>query len=184
MADGKLMAKANAAMLEAANQDGAHQEAGARQVLTFDLHGETFALEAGLVREVLDPPAETPVPGAAPFVGAVINFRGRVIPLADLRLAFGLERAEATLDSRIVVIEYELDGDPTLIGLRADKVHEVTTVDVAAIEEAPKVGMRWRADFVRGLVRRGGDLIVLPDLAQIFATRGGATAAVVPLATS
>ncbi|MGZ3275879.1 MAG: chemotaxis protein CheW [Caulobacteraceae bacterium] len=166
-------------MLEAANQD-----AEARQVLTFDLRGETFALEAGLVREVLDPPAETAVPGAAPFVGAVINFRGRVIPLADLRLAFGLERAETTLDSRIVVIEYDLDGNPTLIGLRADKVHEVTTVESADMEEAPKVGMRWRADFIRGLVRRGGDLIVMPDLTQIFATRGGATGAVVPLVTS
>jgi purine-binding chemotaxis protein CheW len=155
-----------------------------QQVLTFDLRGETFALEAGVVREVLDVAPETAVPGAAPFVGAVINFRGRVIPLADLRLAFGLERAEATIDSRIVVIEYELDGDPTLIGLRADKVHEVTTVETADMEEAPRVGMRWRADFIRGLVRRNDDLIVVPDLTQIFATRGGATGAVLPFVAS
>lgn len=154
------------------------------QVLTFDLHGETFALDAGVVREVLDATAETQVPGAAPFVSAVINFRGRIIPLADLRLAFGLERGAETIDSRIVVIEYELDGDPTLIGLRADKVHEVTTIASADTEEAPRVGLRWRTDFIRCLAKRGGDLIIVPDLDQIFATRGGATGAVVHLTAS
>jgi purine-binding chemotaxis protein CheW len=153
------------------------------QVLTFDLHGETFALDAGLVREVLDVPAETEVPGAAPFVSAVINFRGRVIPLADLRLAFGLERAAVTIDSRVVVIEHDLDGDPTLIGLRADKVHEVTSIALSDTEEPPRVGLRWRADFIRCLARRDGDLIVVPDLDRIFAARGGARAAV-PLVAS
>lgn len=162
----------------------ANVDTDALQVLTFDLHGETFALEAGLVREVLDLVPETGVPGAAPFVDAVINFRGRVIPLADLRLAFGLARQEATLDSRIVVIEYELDGDPTLVGLRADKVHEVTTIAMADTEEAPRVGLRWRSDFIRCLARRDGDLIVVPDLSQIFTTRGGASGAVVPLTQS
>lgn len=156
-------------------------QAEALQVLTFDLHGETFALEAGLVQEVLDLAPETSVPGAAPFVAAVINFRGRVIPLADLRLAFGLERGETTLDSRIVVIEHDLDGEPALIGLRADKVHEVTSIELADTEDAPRVGLRWRSDFIRCLARRGGDLIVVPDLDQIFATRGGAKGGVVPL---
>ena len=152
----------------------------AMQVLTFDLDGETFALEAGLVREVLDLLPETGVPGAAPFVGAVINFRGRVIPLADLRLAFGLTRSEATIHSRIVVIEYDLDDEPTLIGLRADKVHEVTSIEAADTEEAPRVGLRWRADFIKCLARRDGDLIVVPDLGQIFAHDGAATGAVLP----
>jgi purine-binding chemotaxis protein CheW len=150
----------------------------AMQVLTFDVHGETFALDAGLVREVMDVCAEAPVPGAAPFVDAVINFRGRVIPLADLRLAFGLDRAETTIDSRIVVIECDLDGAPTLVGLRADKVHEVTSIALADTEAAPRVGLRWRADFIKCLGRRDGDLIVVPDLEQIFATRGGAMRAV------
>ncbi|WP_304217887.1 chemotaxis protein CheW [Phenylobacterium aquaticum] len=156
----------------------------ALQVLTFDLHGETFALEAGWVREVLDLTTETNVPGAAPFVSAVINFRGRVIPLADLRLAFGLERSAPTIDSRIVVIEYDLDGAPTLVGLRADKVHEVTSLEVAETEDAPRVGLRWRSDFIRCLARRDGDLIVVPDLNQIFATKGGATGAVIQLSAA
>jgi purine-binding chemotaxis protein CheW len=157
---------------------------GAIEALTFDLQGETFALEAGLVREVLDLQPETAVPGSAPFVGAVINFRGRVVPLVDLRLAFEMEAAAPTIDSRIVVIEHDLDGEPTLIGLRADKVHEVTSITHDTTEEAPRVGMSWRQDFIRRLARRGGDLIVIPDLAQIFAARGRSTASITPINAS
>lgn len=154
------------------------QSGGLIEALTFDLGGETFALEAGLVREVLDIQPETDVPGAPGFVKAVINFRGRVIPLVDLRLAFDMAAAPPTIDSRIVVIEHDLDDEPTLVGLRADKVHEVTAIDRTATEPAPSVGLRWRHDFIRLLVRRDGDLIVLPDLDQIFAARGRATGTV------
>jgi len=154
---------------------------GPIEALTFDLYGETFALEASLVREVLDLLPETGVPGAPAFVGAVINFRGRVIPLVDLRVAFDMEVREPTIDSRIVVIEHALDGEPTLIGLRADKVHEVTSIDRDITEDAPRVGLRWRADFIRLLARRDGDVIVIPDLDQIFAARGQSTATVTPI---
>lgn len=153
------------------------------EALTFDLQGETFALEAGMVREVLDLLPETDVPGAPEFVSSVINFRGRVIPLVDLRLAFAMDVASSTIDSRIVVIEHELDGEPTLIGLRADKVHEVTAIDPELTEEAPRVGLRWRQDFIRRLARRDGDLIILPDLDRIFAARGQASANVTPISS-
>ena len=154
---------------------------GPIEALTFDLYGETFALEAGLVREVLDLLPETGVPGAPAFVNAVINFRGRIIPLIDLRVAFDMDVREPTIDSRIVVIEHALDGEPTLIGLRADKVHEVTTITRDITEEAPRVGLRWRADFIRLLARRDGDVIVIPDLDQIFAARGQTATTVTPI---
>lgn len=146
----------------------AHIDAGGLEVMTFDLHGETFALEADLVREVLDLVPETDVPGAAAFVASVVNFRGRVIPLADLRLAFDLKVGPTTRDSRIVVIEFDINGEPTLIGLRADKVHEVTTIEAASTLDIPRVGLRWRPEFIRTLARRNGDLIVVPDLNAIF----------------
>lgn len=141
---------------------------GALEVLTFNLQEETFALEAIMVREILDLLPETVVPGAAPLVGSVVNFRGKIIPIADLRLAFGLPAAEATLDSRIVVIETEIDGEATQIGIRTDKVHEVATLRQTDSEEPPAVGMRWRRDFVRELVRTHNAVIVLPDLSAIF----------------
>jgi purine-binding chemotaxis protein CheW len=141
------------------------------EVLTFDMNGETFALEAVIVQEILDLLPETAVPGAQPFVASVINFRGKVIPLADLRLAFGMEATEATIDSRIVVIEVDLQGEATLVGLRTDKVNEVTTLARAASEAPPSVGMRWRADYINCLVKRDGEFIILPNLQAIFSSR-------------
>jgi len=141
------------------------------EVLTFDIAGETFAIEAVIVREILDLLPETPVPGARPFVGSVLNFRGRVIPLADIRLAFGMEATKTTNDSRIIVIELELDGEPVLIGVRTDKVNEVTTLAKNASEPPPSVGMRWRADYIDCLVKRGSDFIIVPNMNAIFAYR-------------
>ncbi len=149
---------------------------GAVDVLTFDLDGEVFAIEATMVQEVVDKAPETAVPGAPAFVDAVINFRGRIIPLADLRLAFSLDVRDTSLDSRIIVIAHEMDGESTLIGLRADKVYEVTTLNEAATEAPPRIGLRWRQDFIHCLAKRDDDIIVMPDLAAIFAARGQAKA--------
>lgn len=141
---------------------------GNLEVLTFDLHEETFALEATLVREILDLLPETLVPGAAPLVGSVVNFRGKIIPIADLRLAFGLTAADPTVDSRIIVIELETENGGILLGIRTDKVHEVATLHEDSSEQPPAVGMRWRREYVRDLVRTPEGVIVLPDLSTIF----------------
>lgn len=141
---------------------------GQLEVLTFDLAGETFALEAMLVREILDLLPETIVPGASPLVRSVVNFRGKIIPIADLRLAFDMSAAENTVDSRIIVIEIDIDGEPTQIGIRTDKVHEVATLSQADAEKPPVVGMRWRREFVHELVRQPGGIVVLPNLGAIF----------------
>ena len=146
-------------------------------VLTFNLNGETFAIEAIVVQEILDLLPETHVPGSKPFVSSVINFRGKVIPLADIRLAFGMEVSEATIDSRIIVIELELDGEPTLIGIRTDRVYEVTTLTRSASEPPPSVGMRWRADYINCLVKRGGEFVIVPNLNAIFVSQGDRSAA-------
>ncbi len=138
------------------------------EVLTFGLGGETFALQAGIVQEILDMQPVTTVPGADPLAAAVINFRGRIVPLADLRGSFGMEAHATTADSRIIVIELELDGNPTLIGLAADRVNEVTVLNAGDAEEAPVIGIRWPREHIRCLVRREGDVIVLPDLPQLF----------------
>lgn len=142
---------------------------GQLEVLTFHLDQDIFAIEAGLVCEILDLLTETAVPGSRDLVGSVVNFRGKVIPIADLRLAFGLPRGEATIDARIVVIELDLNGEPVLIGLKTDKVLEVTTLAQEAREPTPAVGMRWRRDFIRSLFRHGDSVVVLPNVEAIFA---------------
>jgi purine-binding chemotaxis protein CheW len=145
------------------------QPGRALEVLTLDLQGEIFALEAACVREILDLVPITEVPGSQPFVTGLINVRGKVVPLADLRRKFGMAPAAATIDTRIVVIEVDIDGVATTVGVRADKVHEVTELAAASLAEAPKIGMRWRPDFIRCIGKRGADFVVVLDVVAIFA---------------
>ncbi|KAH2775504.1 hypothetical protein KXW38_001882, partial [Aspergillus fumigatus] len=81
-------------------------------VVMIGLGDEKFALDAGLVREIIDPVPVTKVAGARAFVPSVINVRGNVIPLADLRIRFGMPQTDNSADSRIVVIEIEIDNEP------------------------------------------------------------------------
>ncbi|QQR39670.1 chemotaxis protein CheW [Devosia rhizoryzae] len=144
--------------------------------LTIRLEDELFAVEASKVREILDLVPVTEVPHASPFVSGLINVRGRVVPLADLRVMFGMAQPEPDQDTRIVVMEFDLDGEPMIAGILADKVHDVTDIEADSIEEAPKVGMRWRPEFVRGIGKRNGGFIIIPDLGRIFETQGGRSA--------
>ncbi len=140
----------------------------ALEVLTLALDGEMFALDAGMVREILDLVPITEVPNARAFVGGLINVRGKVVPLADLRVKFGMEIKPPTIDTRIVVIEVELGGEPTILGILADKVYEVTEVAAAALEETPRIGMRWRSDFIRCIGKRGADFIIILDIERVI----------------
>lgn len=144
--------------------------------LTLRMQDEIFAIEAGSVREILELVPITEVPNAPPFVSGLINVRGRVVPLADLRVMFDMDRPPPDQDTRIVVIEIEIDGEPTVVGILADRVYEVTEIEAGAIQQAPRVGMRWRSDFVKAIGKRGGDFIIIPDMGRIFETRGGRTA--------
>ena len=151
----------------------------ALEVLTLDLEGETFAVEATYVREILDLVPITEVPHSQPFVAGLINVRGKVVPLADLRIKFGMAQKPPTVDTRIVVIELDLQGEPLTVGIRADKVHEVIEVSAAALQETPRIGTRWRPEFIRCIGKRGDDFMVVLDIARVFSTglQQGAAAA-------
>jgi purine-binding chemotaxis protein CheW len=146
------------------------------KALTIRLQDEVFAVEAESVREILDIVPITEVPSSSPFAGGLINVRGRVVPLADLRVMFDMDRPPPDEDTRIVVMEVVVDGEPTITGILADKVHDVTDIEAASIEEAPRVGMRWRPEFVRGIGKRNGSFIIIPDMGRIFETQGGRSA--------
>lgn len=141
----------------------------ALEVLTLDLGSETCAIEAGCVREILDLVPVTEVPESQPFVNGLINVRGKVVPLADLRLVFGMDPAPPTVDTRIVVVEIDIGGEPMTVGLRADKVHEVTGLAAADLAETPRIGMRWSPELVRCIGKRRGDFVIVLDIGRIFA---------------
>lgn len=150
-------------------------QSGSMRALTIRLQDERFAVDAESVREILDLVPITEVPNASPFVNGLINVRGRVVPLADLRVMFDMDRPEPDADTRIVVLEVNLEGEPTVVGILADKVHDVTDIEATDIKEAPRVGMRWRPEFVRGIGRWNGDFIIIPNLERIFESQGGRT---------
>ena len=143
-------------------------EESSRQVLMLGIAGEMFALDARQVREILDPIPVTRVPGAQSFVSSVLNVRGKVIPLADLRVRFGMPPASITPDSRFIVLEIDLAGEPTTIGIVADKVYEVTDLDTSTLQKAPPIGMRWRPEFIAEIGKWKDEFIIVPNMKQIL----------------
>ena len=146
----------------------AEVEESSRQVLMLGLAGEMFALDARQVREILDPIPVTRVPGAQSYVSSVLNVRGKVIPLADLRVRFGMPPASITPDSRFIVLEIDLAGEPTTIGIVADKVYEVTDLDTSTLQKAPPIGMRWRPEFIAAIAKWKDEFIIVPNMKQIL----------------
>ncbi len=139
------------------------------QVLTLGLGGEIFAIETERVREVLDLIPITRIPNSRPFIKGLINVRGKVITVTDLRVKFGMPPMPPTAESRIVVTEVQVEGVPTLVGALADQVFEATELPSASMEEVPRIGMRWRTEFIRAIGKRGDDFIIIADIDQVFA---------------
>ena len=104
----------------------------------------------------------------------MVNVRGKAIPVVDLRLKFGLPSAPDTLQTRIIVLEVELDGETTVVGGLADSVHEVIELDPSQFNPPPRIGMRWRTELIQGMGRRGDEFIIILDIQQVFATDAAA----------
>lgn len=140
------------------------------QYMTFKLGDELFAINVSQVREVLELSQITKVPTAPDYMRGVVNVRGKSIPVVDLRLKFGLPRGEETVNTRIVVMELELDGESTVIGGVADSVHEVIELEAGQINPPPRIAMRWRTDLIQGMGRRGEDFIIILDINAVFSS--------------
>lgn len=146
----------------------AEHQADAMQVVMIGLGEEKFALDASVVREIIDPVPVTKVAGARAFVPSVINVRGNVIPLADLRIRFGMPQPEDSADTRIVVIEIELDNEPVLVGVTADKVYEVTEISQTDVQQTPRVGMHWKPEFIRFIAKWREEFVIVPNMERIL----------------
>ena len=121
-----------------------------RQYLTFELAQETYGIEVKMIREILEMQRITNVPRTAEYLLGVMNVRGRVVPVVDLRLKFGLQKAEQTVESATIVLEVTDNGTASLIGLLVDSVDEVLELAAEEVEPAPKVGTRWTSSCWMG----------------------------------
>ena len=141
-----------------------------RQYLTFKLGSEVFALDVATVREVLDFTTVTRIPRMPEFMRGVINLRGSVVPVVDLRLAFGMSATEKMVSTCIIVVEVRLEGETTIMGALADSVEEVIDLEPDQIQPAPKIGTSIRADFIRGMGKRDAHFLMILDIDQVFST--------------
>jgi len=139
-----------------------------RQFLSFVLDDEVFAFDVAKVREVLDRTELTRVPRMPAFMRGVLNLRGRVLPVVDLGVRFGMGEIVESVDTCIIVVDVELDGERTMLGAMVDGVDEVFELPERALEPAPKMGTKLQTEFVRALGRRDDGFIIVLDADRVF----------------
>ncbi len=138
------------------------------QYLTFKLAEEIFALDVAKVREILEYTTITKVPQTPEFMRGVINLRGSVVPVIDMRLKFGMSATEQTINTCIIVVEVTLDGDTTILGALADSVQEVVELEPELIEPAPHIGTRLNTEFIKGMGKHEEHFIMILDIDRVF----------------
>jgi len=134
------------------------------QVVSFKLGSEEYGVEIAQVQEINRMVAVTHVPRAPQFMEGVINLRGQLIPIIDLRARFGMKRAEHTKNTRIVVTEIGAKR----VGMVVDSVSEVLRLPTEAIEDAPEMITGVDTEYIRGVGKIEDRLIILLDLAKII----------------
>ncbi|RCK79098.1 MAG: Positive regulator of CheA protein activity (CheW) [Candidatus Ozemobacter sibiricus] len=140
------------------------------QYLTFKLEDEVYAVDVAKVREILDFPPITKVPRTPEFMRGVINLRGSVVPVVDMRLKFGMSKTEKSVNTCIVVVEVQLENEATIIGALADSVQEVIELEPSQIEPPPKIGSRLKVEFLKGMGKIGDRFLMILDIDKVFSS--------------
>jgi len=140
------------------------------QYLTFRLGEELFALDIVKVREVLDFTNATKVPQTPDYMRGVINLRGGVVPVVDLRIKFGMPVAETTVNTCVIIVEVDIGADRVIMGAIADAVQEVLDLEPDEIEPPPKIGAQLNTEFIRGIGKHSDRFIIILDIDKVFTT--------------
>jgi purine-binding chemotaxis protein CheW len=138
------------------------------QHLTFSLGDEVFAMDISKVREVLDITDVTKLPRMPEFMRGVINLRGAVVPVVDLRIKFGMTQTENTVNTCIIITEATVDGFTTVLGALADSVKEVVDLEPGNVTAPPRIGTKLRTDFIRGMGKRDEQFMIILDIDRVF----------------
>jgi purine-binding chemotaxis protein CheW len=136
--------------------------------LTFTLAGEEYGISILKVKEIIGLMAITMVPQTPVYVKGVVNLRGKVIPVVDIRLKFGMEAMDYTERTCIIVVEIGAHSDRIQIGIVVDSVSEVLNIKAGEIEETPNFGSRLQTDYILGMAKAGGGIKILLDIDRIL----------------
>lgn len=152
------------------------------QFVTFALGDEVFAVPVEVVREILDHEEPFKIPHGPDYLLGLRDVRGQGVPVIDLRLRLGMSRTVKTPYTRILVLDVPVADRVLALGLVADRVFEVVPFRHEQVETAPDIGVRWRSDYIAGVVRRDTGFVVIIDLARLFSDQGSALSGIAPQA--
>jgi len=138
------------------------------QYLTFGLGEEVFALETGSVREVIELVSVTRIPKTPPYMRGVINLRGHAVPVVDLRIKFDMPKVADTVNTCIIIVDVEVEGENCYMGAIVDSVREVFEMTSDQINPPPRMGTSIRADFIRGMGKQNEEFIMILDIGKVF----------------
>lgn len=136
--------------------------------LTFSLAGEEYGIGILKVKEIIGLMAITPVPKTPEHIKGVINLRGKVIPVVDLRLKFKMEHAESTDRTCIIVVEIVSDGNKIAMGIVVDSVSEVLNIKAGEIENTPNFGSKLDTAYILGMAKSGQGVKILLDIDKVM----------------
>jgi purine-binding chemotaxis protein CheW len=139
------------------------------QLLTFLLDNEVYGTDISQIQEVLEYRKVTPVPRTPDFLLGVINLRGRVVPVVDLRRQFEMAVSDLTVNTCIIIVDVMLDGENTPLGILADAVKEVVELSMDNITPAPRIGSRINTRFISGLGKHEEEFIIILNLPRVIA---------------
>ncbi len=142
------------------------------QYLTFSLGDETFAIEITHVREVTDYTEITKVPRMPDYLKGVMNLRGNVVSVVDLRLKMGMEASGRSADTCIVIAEVFMEEERMPVGIITDAVQEVIRFLPRQISPAPRVGMKLNTEYIEGVGKRKDDFIIILNIDKIISDTG------------
>ncbi|MDO9632644.1 MAG: chemotaxis protein CheW [Humidesulfovibrio sp.] len=138
------------------------------QYLNFTLGKEVFALDISSVREVLELTVITKIPRTPDFMCGVINLRGHAVPVMDMRLKFGMPATAATVDTCIIIVEVDFEGERIIMGGKVDSVREVFDLTAEHIEAAPRMGTSINTDYIKGIGKQDETFVIILDIAKVF----------------
>jgi purine-binding chemotaxis protein CheW len=150
---------------------GVQSDKRAGKYLTFQLASEEFGIRVLKVREIMGLQEITAVPQTPAHVKGVINLRGKVVPVVDLRLKFGLPAAEYTQRTCIIVTQIQGEGGPVSIGIVVDGVSEVLNLTAQEIEDTPDFGDETGVRYLLGMAKVKGKVKILLDIDQVLSTQ-------------
>jgi purine-binding chemotaxis protein CheW len=145
-------------------------EAIIRQYVTFGLGEELFGIEVTRAREILSLVPVTMVPQMPDYLLGVINLRGQVVPVIDLRAKLGLPVGDVTRDSCILVMEVQVDGEGLIVGGLADSVREVLELHDDQIEPPPRMGLKLKTEFIAGMGKVDEQFLILLEIDRVFSS--------------